>query len=313
LAFNYKLRRLFRLSRLYNLLKNYLLTNNNKFAIIILSLASKNIKFQQGIFDLTTYERRQSLIELLRKQRGLRVPEIAQTLGVSDGTIRNDLNALEEGGHLIRVHGGAVLKDTGHPSSAAFGIRHQEHAKEKNFIGQVAAQLVNDGDSILLDASSTAYYLALNLKERSRLRVVTNGIEIARLLTQNTSNTVILIGGVVSADGSSVTGLLNEQIIAELRIQKAFVSCSGFSVEAGMTEVHLEEAQLKRKAIESARQVFALVDSSKMGHEDLTPFALPLQITHLFTDTDITDEWKSRLQWANIPFTICEEQAAPIK
>ena len=135
--------------------------------------------------------------------------------------------------------------------------------------------MINDGDSILLDASSTAYYLALNLKERSRLRVVTNGIEIARLLAQNTSNTVILIGGVVNPDGSSVTGLLSEQIIAELRIQKAFVSCSGFSVESGMTEVHLEEAQLKRKAIEFARQVFALVDSSKLGHEDLTPFARP--------------------------------------
>ncbi|MBI5950344.1 MAG: DeoR/GlpR transcriptional regulator [Chloroflexi bacterium] len=262
---------------------------------------------------MTTYERRQSLMDLLRKQPGLRVPEIAQTLGVSEGTVRNDLNALEEDGHLTRVHGGAVLSNAGHPSNLAFGIRHQEHSREKNYIGQTAAQLVNDGDSILLDASSTAYYLALNLKERSRLRVVTNGIELARLLAQNTSNTVILIGGVVNPDGSSVTGLLSEQIIAELRIQKAFVSCSGFSVESGMTEVHLEEAQLKRKAIESARQVFALVDSSKMGHEDLTPIARTEKITHLFTDADITDEWKSKLKAANIPFTICEEQAAPTK
>ncbi len=262
---------------------------------------------------MTTYERRQSLMDLLRKQPGLRVPEIAQTLGVSEGTVRNDLNALEDDGHLTRVHGGAVLKEAGQPSGIAFGIRHQEHSGEKKIIGQMAAQLVSDGDSILLDASSTAYYLALSLKESSRLRVVTNGIEIARLLAQNTSNTVILIGGVVSADGSSVTGLLSEQIIAELRIQKAFVSCSGFSVEYGMTEVHLDEAQLKRKAIESARQVFALVDSSKMGHEDLTPFARPQQITHLFTDSDITDEWKLKLQLENIPFTICEEQAALTK
>jgi len=72
-----------------------------------------------------------------------------------------------------------------------------------------------------------------------------------------------------------------------------------------MTEVHLEEAQLKRKAIESARQVFALVGSSKLGREDMTIFAQPLQITHLFTDSGITEEWKLRLQWANIPFTAC--------
>jgi DeoR family fructose operon transcriptional repressor len=78
-------------------------------------------------------------------------------------------------------------------------------------------------------------------------------------------------------------------------------------VERGLTEVHLEEAQLKRKALESARQVFALVDSSKLGHEDLTIFARPVQITHLFTDVGITEEWQARLQGANIPFTACGE------
>ncbi len=257
---------------------------------------------------MTTYERRQSLLELLRAQPGLRVPEIARMLEISEGTVRNDLNALESEGYLTRVHGGAVLHETAQQVHAAFGIRHQEHSKEKNWIGAGAAKLVEDGDSILLDASSTAYYLALNLKDRSHLRVVTNGIEVARLLAQNPTNTVILIGGVVRPDGSSVTGLLSEQIIGELHIQKAFVSCSGFSVERGLTEVHLEEAQLKRKALESARQVFAMVDSSKLGHEDLTIFARSIQITHLFTDTGITEDWKTRLQWANIPFSICGEE-----
>ena len=264
-------------------------------------------KFNPRGHFLTTYERRQSMLELLRTQPGLRVPEIARMLKISEGTVRNDLNALEGQGYLTRVHGGAVLDETAQQVNAAFGVRHQEHANEKNCIGAGASKLVENGDSILLDASSTAYYLALHLRERSHLRVVTNGIEVARLLAQNPTNSVILIGGVVRADGSSVTGLLSEQIISELHIQKAFVSCSGFSVERGMTEVHLEEAQLKRKALESARQIFALVDSSKMGHEDLTIFARPMQITHLFTDDGITDEWKSRLQWANIPFTVCCE------
>ena len=75
-----------------------------------------------------------------------------------------------------------------------------------------------------------------------------------------------------------------------------------------MTEVHFEEAQLKRKAIESVKQVFALVDSSKLGHEDLTPFARPLQITHVFTDAGIDEEWIARLHWANIPFTVCDTE-----
>jgi len=260
---------------------------------------------------VNTYERRQSLMEILRKQPGLRVPELAGVLDVSEGTVRNDLNALEQEGRLKRVHGGAVLNDQDQFQNNAFMRRYKQNVAAKRAIAREAALLVQDGDSIMLDASSTAYYLARALDNRNRLRVMTNGFEVARELAQNTSNKVILIGGVVSNDSHSVTGLLSEQIIAEMHIEKAFFSCSGFSVDRGMTEVHFEEAQLKRKAIESSKQVYALVDSSKFGKEDLTHFARSIQVTHLFTDSGITDEWKTRLQWANIRFTVCTEQIVP--
>jgi DeoR/GlpR family transcriptional regulator of sugar metabolism len=136
---------------------------------------------------------------------------------------------------------------------------------------------------------------------------MTNGFEVARELARNTSNTVMLVGGVVENDSSSVTGLLSEQIIAEMHVEKAFFSCSGFNIERGMTEVHLGEAQLKRKAIESAKQVFGLIDSSKFGKEDLTSFVRPAQITHIFTDSGMTDEWKTRLQEAGVSFSVCND------
>jgi len=255
---------------------------------------------------VTIYERRQALIELLRKQPELRVPEIAVALNVSEGTVRNDLNALEEEGVLTRFHGGAVLKTQNQFDSASFTIRHRKHIAEKEAIAQVAAQQVQDGDSILLDASSTVYYFAIALQSRHRLRVVTNGLDVARLLVKQPSNTVILIGGILNQTGSSVTGLFSEQNLRDLFIQKAFVSCSGFTVERGLTEVHLEEAQLKRKAIESAQQVFALVDSSKIGHEDLTPFARPEQIYCVYTDEGINQEWRERIEKAGIPLNICK-------
>ena len=260
---------------------------------------------------MTTYKRRQSLLDILHKQPGLRVPEIAKALGVSEGTIRNDLNALEEEGRLKRVHGGAVLTEQNQFQNNSFVRRYNQNVAAKIVIAREAALLVEDGDSILLDASSTSYYLARALSERKKLRVMTNGFEVARELAQNTSNSVILVGGVVNNDSSSVTGLLSEQIIAEMRIEKAFFSCSGFSIERGMTEVHFEEAQLKRKAIESSKQVIALIDFSKFGKEDLTPFAQPMQIAHLFTDASITDEWKDLLKQANIPFTACIEDSVP--
>lgn len=262
---------------------------------------------------MTTYERRQSLLEILRRQPGLRVPELAVALDVSDGTVRNDLNALEGQGLLRRVHGGAVLNQQDQFQNNSFVRRYQQNAAAKLAIAREAAALVDDGDSILLDASSTAYYFAEALSERRRLRVMTNGFDVARELAQNSSNTVILIGGVVNNESSSVTGLLSEHIIEELHIQKAFLSCSGFSLERGMTEVHLAEAQLKRKVIESSQKLFALVDSTKFGKEDLTSFARPEKINCLFTDRNLSAEWTERLRQAGIEFTICEEEAAPTR
>jgi DeoR/GlpR family transcriptional regulator of sugar metabolism len=277
-----------------------------------LSNSTKNNKIQQRI-AVTTYERRQSLIDTLRKQPGLRVPELARALDVSEGTVRNDLNALEDQGVLVRVHGGAVLNQQGQFQNASFVRRYQQKAAAKLAIAREAAVLVNDGDSILLDASSTVYYLAKALLERRHLRVMTNGFEVARELAQNTTNTVILLGGVVNNESSSVTGLLSERIIEELHIQKAFLSCSGFSLERGLTEVLLSEAQIKRKAIESSQQLFALVDSSKFGKEDLTSFARPEKINRLFTDHQLPSLWADRLRGAGVPFTICEEEGVPVK
>jgi DeoR/GlpR family transcriptional regulator of sugar metabolism len=262
---------------------------------------------------VTLYERRQFLLELLRKQPGLRVPELARSMAVSAGTIRNDLDALEEQGRLNRVHGGAVLKEPDSSRSDSFTRRFQTNSGAKIAITRKAAERIADGDSILLDASSTACYLAKEIVGKQRLRVITNGFEVARELAGNLSNTVILIGGVVNHDRSSVTGLLSEQIMTELHVDKAFVSSSGFSLERGLTEVNLAEAQLKRKALESARQVIALIDSSKFGKEDLTPFARPAQIAHLITDAGLSPGWIEKLAQAGIDFTLCEAEAAPTK
>lgn len=246
------------------------------------------------------------MLDILRNQPGLRIPELAQSLGVSEGTVRNDLNALEEEGQLKRVHGGAVLTHQDIFQSNSFMRRYKLNVAAKSAIAGAAAQLVKDGDSILLDASTTVFYLGRALSDRNKLRVVTNGFEVARAMAQNASNTVILIGGVVNHDLYSVTGAISEKTIAEMRIDKAFFSSSGFSLERGMTDVNMVEAQWKSKAIESVREVIALVDSSKLGKEDLTSFCIVNQITRLYTDTGITDAWAGRLKDAHVNYTICE-------
>ena len=262
---------------------------------------------------MITYERRQSLLDVLRKQPGLRVPELARVLGVSEGTVRNDLNALEREGRLKRVHGGAVLNDQNEFQNNSFVRRYKQNVAAKIAIAQEAALLINDGDSIFLDASSTDYYLALELSKRRDLRIVTNGFEVARELAENPTHNVILIGGVVNNSSSSVTGLLSERIIEEMSIEKTFLACSGFSMDRGMTEILLAEAQIKRKVIGSSQALYALVDSSKFGKEDLTSFASPQKIHRLFTDDGISQEWLGRLNDAGVEVTICKEEGIPLK
>jgi ribose transport system substrate-binding protein len=259
---------------------------------------------------LTTFERRQRLLELLRIQPGVRVPELAAILSVSQGTVRNDLEALAENNQVTRVHGGAVLADDRPLSSPSFFSRAHQNEASKLMIARWAAELVEDGDSILLDASTTVCYIARYLKDRRKLRVITNGIEVARLLAGNPSNTVVLVGGVLNTDGSSITGPLGEQFYQDLHIQKAFVSGSGFTLEAGLTEVHIYEAKLKSKAISSANTVIALVDSSKFGKVDLTPFARIEQIDHLFTDNNLSQAWIGQLKQSCLTFTVCASDIA---
>jgi len=124
---------------------------------------------------LSTYSRRQSLLDLLSKQSSLRVPELAKALDISEGTVRNDLNALQSQGRLTRVHGGAVLVEREQFQNNSFKLRSQANSTAKIAIAREAAELVKVGDSILLDASSTIYYLARALAKSSILRVVTNG------------------------------------------------------------------------------------------------------------------------------------------
>ena len=255
---------------------------------------------------LTTYSRRQLILEHLRRRSGLSVRELAEVLSVSEGTIRNDLNALETRGHLTRVHGGAILKDKGGFDKNALPPHLKESPSNKMLIVHTAAEMINDGDSIFLDASDNAYYLAQAIQNRSQLRVVTNGLEVGQFLSQNPSNTVMLIGGIVRQDGSSVTGLISEQIVQDLHIQKAFVSGSGFSLKCGLADGLIAEAQIKRLIIGVTQEVIALIDSSMIGSEDLSCFAQIDQIDHLITDTGIDPQWTQLIEQCGITLTICK-------
>ena len=144
----------------------------------------------------------------------IKVTELAPRLAVSEGTIRNDLRFLEKAGRLTRVRGGAVPRDEQrHYMNASFAARVQKRQDAKNWIARRAAEMVEDGDSILLDASTTVFAMVPYLQERRNLRIVTNGFEVGLALAKNSSNSVILIGGTISSRGTSVVGHLGESLL----------------------------------------------------------------------------------------------------
>jgi DeoR/GlpR family transcriptional regulator of sugar metabolism len=260
---------------------------------------------------LTTFERRFRLLTLLKDQPGIRVPDLARILEVSEGTIRNDMNALSESGQLTRVWGGAVPSANEDTISQAYTSRARMNQSAKQVIARAAAALVSDGDSILLDASTTIFHMAGFLKDRHNLTVVTNGIEVGRELAQNPSNVVMLLGGILRPDGTAITRPSNEQFLKEIHIKMAFVSASGFSLWDGLTEVDFHEAQFKRTMIAAAGRVIALIDSSKFGKVDLTPFASITVLSRIFTDNQLSPDWIAQMDQAGLVYSLCGEAISP--
>ena len=256
---------------------------------------------------MTTFERRFRLLNILRDQPGIRVPDLARLLAVSEGTIRNDMNALSEDGKLMRVWGGAVPLEAVVEQVPAYAARARMNEPAKNAIARAAARLVADGDSILLDASTTVFGMASYLQEHRNLTVITNGLEVGRELARNPTNVVVLLGGILRPDGTAVTRPVSESLIKDMHIKTAFVSSSGFSIEAGLTEVDFHEALFKRTMIEAAGFLVALIDSSKFGKIDLTPFARVERVGRLITDNHLSAQWAQKLTGVGIPYTLSGE------
>ncbi len=255
---------------------------------------------------MTTFERRRTILRLLREQPGIKVARMADLLEVSEGTIRNDLNALETEQKLRRVHGGAILLEV--PELAAITrMQALTNAEAKQRIARWAAERVNDGDAIFLDASTTVRCMIPFIKEHKNLTIVTNGLETARLLATNPAHTVILVGGVVDSNGTATTSRMGIGTLENLNIQTAFVSGVGFTIETGLTEGTLEEANLKQATLASARRTIALVDSTKIGKVGFAAFALSDEINDFYTDSNAPNEFINLMREARINLMICGE------
>ena len=235
---------------------------------------------------------RQELIANLVAERGrARVSDLARSFGVSVVTIRKDLFVtLQREGRLVRAHGGAIAPGGIRPevlSEGAFSVREQRHPAKKELIGRIAAGLVSDGESIAFDASTTALSVARRLRYRgpwTHLTVLTNGLRIASELTGIAGITVAMPGGFVRWEALSLVGQLGDGVFGRVNVQKAFLGAARFPLDTGLSDATEEEAQIKRAMAASAREVIAIVDSTKWERSAFATFCKTNQLTGVITD-----------------------------
>jgi DeoR family transcriptional regulator of aga operon/DeoR family fructose operon transcriptional repressor len=236
--------------------------------------------------DVFARERQEQIARIVGEDGRSRVADLARQFNVSTVTIRKDLVVLESERRLVRTHGGAIAIDRSRPE-LAFEIRERLQADEKARIGAAGAALVRDGESIVLDASTTALSVARQLRARggwSQLTVVTNGLRVAGELAGHPGLTVLMLGGRVRWEALSVVGQLGDGLFRRINVQKAFVGAAGFTIESGLSDATDEEAQIKRSMVAAAREVIAIVDHTKWERAAFATFCATDRVTIVLTD-----------------------------
>jgi DeoR family transcriptional regulator, ulaG and ulaABCDEF operon transcriptional repressor len=209
-------------------------------------------------------ERWQKILKMVRERGVLRVTTLMEELGASSATLRRDLVKLEEMGQLKRVHGGAEAIEAGqqsHLATRSFGVSQTLNADRKRAVARVAATLCNDGDSIIINAGSTTWFMAEYLREK-RMQILTNSVPIAIELISTSDNRIVLPGGEVFREQSIILSPFDEDAIQHYTASKMFMSCYSIS-SMGIIEGDPLIARAEAKLLSRAEQLIVIADSSK--------------------------------------------------
>lgn len=251
----------------------------------------------------TATHRRMKILAWMQEEGSARVRDLSAAFGVSDVTIRQDLERLELEGFVVREHGGAYLQ-TLQQQVRALALQHQVHMEQKKRIGRAAAGLVVDGETIILDSGSTTTEVAAHLLQRRDLTVITNGLNIALALGASPSISVHMPGGHFKAPTLSLSGEKSADYFKGLFAQKLFLATAAVSVEAGLTFPSLADLHVKRAMIESAAHVYLVADSSKIGRTAFTSLGPLALIQTLITDEGCSAEQRRQFEDAGVEVII---------
>ncbi|MFC0273339.1 DeoR/GlpR family DNA-binding transcription regulator [Metabacillus herbersteinensis] len=230
-------------------------------------------------------QRQQQIIELLKKENSVKASKLVDLFKVSLETIRRDLESLEGQGLLKRVHGGAVFNKS-NETEQTFLSRELLNKAEKQEIATIASSYIKEGQSIALDVSTTNTELAKVIKQKfERLTILTNSLPIALELAEKPHFTIILVGGMLRNQELCVVGELAESFVSQFHIDTLFLSMSGISLTAGLTDYGVGEVQLKKKLLLMASKCYVVADSSKFDGKSLLKVCDFVDVKGIITDS----------------------------
>jgi len=245
----------------------------------------------------STVSRRIKILETLKSDGQVNVKDLSEALGVTGVTIRNDLAQLEKKNILIRARGGAIKIDQNYlDEDFPLSDKQKKHLLEKKEIGKKAAELIENGNTIIIDSGSTTYQLAKNLNSFEDLTVITNALNVATLLAEYKNINVIVPGGILRKNSVSLIGILAEKGFKDYFCDKVFLGVDGFIIDFVISTLSPEEAHLNQIMIEISKEVIVVTDSSKFERRGFAFIAPVNKINSVVTDKGIRTEHKTKLE-----------------
>ncbi len=255
-------------------------------------------------------DRHQFILDCLKQSQYVDVTYLKTVLNVSEMTIRRDLARLEEEEFLLRVHGGA-RRIPSHKFEAPLDSRILENAAAKNAIGKYAAGLVENGDVITLDSSSTTYNMVKYLQDKN-ITIITNNISVALGFAESKTVEVILLGGRMRKSSLYIYGYDMLEMMKKYNTDKAFFSSTSLDVQHGLTNVNIDEGEAKKAMIASANELYLLMDASKFGSKAYYLVTPMDKLQNIITNQAKFDDKANNLFKAckkyNIKLHFCKEE-----
>lgn len=256
---------------------------------------------------MQNHERRSRLLDLIRIRGFAALEELVRELGVSESTVRRDLDALEDQGSAKRTHGG-VLYAGGMPRLAEFDERQPAHWAAKRAIAAKAATIIADAETVLLDGGTTTYEVARLLVGRP-LQVVTNSLPVANLFASESRTDLVLLGGYVSPRTGVCLGPYANELLGRLHVTTTVLSAAGIADE-GLFNAHLLLAETEQAMLKAAGRVIVVADSSKFGQKSLTLVSALDAIDVYVSDEGLSPEWRAKISAAGSNLLVAEVSAS---